>query len=419
MVLNIEKTFFNIGLHFNSDLGTFVHKKTGLPLTVRYDNDKQKIVLLDQTKIPFEVAVWTTSDWREAAFSGIKNMIVRGSQAIGCAAAYCMVLAANACVPFGKNFLSELKKAAKTIETARPTASPLRWAVSATLQAAEKQFQISGKVNDAVQAVKDAADHILTTDLIMCSYLRQEGQKYINDGDVILTHCNAGSLSSSYGGHALGIFEEASVKGKNILVVSKETRPRSQGFKLTTWELLTAKVPVVIITDNMVSSVISRYNINKIMVGADRVAKNGALANKIGTHDLALIASSFNIPFYVATGYSTIDLDTRTGSEIPIEERDPDEILYPYRLEAQEKIRHKTLSKNALKQWPPVKQTSRKKIPRKGKISIYNPAFDITPPHLIRKYITDIGSYKPDEIKKMNKKVIDAKVQERLKAWEV
>jgi len=417
MVINIERVFSDIGLVFDNKLGTYIHQKTRIPLTVRFDNDKQKLILLDQTKLPFDTLTWMTADWKEAAFSGIRNMIVRGSQAIGIAAAYSMLLAANSLASNSKMFLSELKNAGEIIKSARPTAAPLMWAVDKTFEAAEQKFKDTLNVDDAVQAVKDKADFILTNDLILCSFLRHEGRKYLEDGDVILTHCNAGSLSSSYGGHALGMIEEAVAEGIDLLVISKETRPRSQGFKLTTWELLKANVPVIIITDNMISSAIKRYNITKIIVGADRVSKDGSLANKIGTHDVAIISSAYKIPFYVATGVSTFDLKTEKGDNIPIEERNKEEILYYYRLEAKDKKDHRILSEKALMQWPLEKNISNKVVPKKGNTTIYNPAFDITPPKLINCYITDIGTFKPTEIKKLTIKEIEKKVKNRLKKW--
>ncbi len=417
MVINIETVFSNIGLVFDNELGTYVHQKTRIPITVRFDNDKQKLTLLDQTKLPFDTLTWMTADWKEAAFSGIRNMIVRGSQAIGIAAAYSMLLAAKSLASNSKMFLSELKKAGEIIKSVRQTASPLMWAVDKTFKAAEHKFKYTNNVDDAVQAVKDKADFILASDLILCSFLRKEGRKYLEDGDVILTHCNAGSLSSSYGGHALGMLEEAVAEGIDLLVISKETRPRSQGFKLTTWELLKANVPVIIITDNMISSAIKRYNITKIIVGADRVSKDGSLANKIGTHDVAIISSAYKIPFYVATTVSTVDLKTEKGDNIPIEERNKEEILYYYRLEAKDKKDHRILSEKALMQWPLEKNISNKVVPKKGNTTIYNPAFDITPPKLINYYITDIGTFKPTEIKKLTIKEIEQKVNNRLKKW--
>jgi methylthioribose-1-phosphate isomerase len=291
------------------------------------------------------------------------------------------------------------------------------WAVKETFKIAKKVFLNTDNSYQSVKALQEKADYILCSDLILNTVLRKEGRKYLKDNDIILTHCNAGSLSSSYGGHALGMIEEAVSEGMNITVISKETRPRSQGFKLTSWELIKAKVPLIIITDNMVSSAIKRYHITKIIVGADRVAKDGSLANKIGTHDLALLASNFKIPFYVATGYSTIDLHTKKGNEIPIEKRNRDEILFCYHVEAKYKKQNKLLSKKALTKWPPNNYLTNNANPNKGKITIYNPAFDITPPHLIKRFITDIGSFKPLNIKKLNTNIINNKVTNKINEW--
>ena len=417
MGIDLESVFRKIGLEFDSTLGTYVHKKTRIPLTVRFDYERGKLVLLDQTKLPFELAVWSTTDWKGAAFSGIRDMITRGSQSIGCTAGYCILLAAISLASDQTTFLRKLKAVGNVIKGARPTAVPLTWAVKKTFSVAQKAIEGGGSVEEAIQAIGDEADLILASDLILCSFLRNEGRRYLRDGDVILTHCNAGSLSSSYGGHALGMIEEAVVDGMDLLVVSKETRPRSQGFKLTTWELIRAGVPVIIITDNMVSSAISRYNISKIIVGADRISRDGSLANKIGTHDLAIIASAFKKPFYVATGCSTIDIETARGSDIPIEERDRDEVLYPYRLEARDRRTHGILSGRSLTQWPTEGLISEEDIPSKGKASVYNPAFDVTPPELIDRYITDIGSYRPKEITSLTEEAMGEKVRRRLEDW--
>ncbi|MEM4446286.1 MAG: s-methyl-5-thioribose-1-phosphate isomerase [Candidatus Jordarchaeales archaeon] len=410
----LEHVFSKIGLEFDEEIGTYAHVKTKIPLTVYYDDEKEELVLLDQTKLPFEVTVWKTRDWREAGNPGIKGMIVRGSQAIGCAAGYAMLLAANSFKSFGrKEFMEKLGEAASFLRATRPTASPLKWAVDLCERAARNALRDKG-VNEAVDAVKETADYILASDLIMNWYLRQEGKPFIKDGDVIMTHCNGGSLSSTFGGHALGIIEEAYAEGREIMVVAKETRPRSQGYKLTTWELNRAGVPVVIITDNMISSAIERFGVTKVLLGVDRVARDGSVANKIGSADIARVVALYeNIEFYYATSYSTIDLETLEGKNIPIEERSIDEVTYPYELEAKDKKERGILSSKSLDRWPPRELLVQGK-PGRGQIAIYNPAFDVTPPKLIDLIITDIGVFAPQQIRTLTEEKITLMVKERL-----
>ncbi|MEM3562211.1 MAG: s-methyl-5-thioribose-1-phosphate isomerase [Candidatus Jordarchaeaceae archaeon] len=415
-MVDIQKVFKKIGLEFDPESGAYVHNKTNIPLTVHYEPEEETLVLLDQTKLPYEFTVWKTKDYREAGIPGIKGMIVRGSQAIGCAAGYGMLLAA---LEFKKEkkdvFMKKLREAADFLNSTRPTASPLKWATDLCLKTAEKSLNKSGKVEEAVEGVREAADYFLAADLILSWYLRQDGKQYIEDGDVIMTHCNGGSMSSSYGGHALGMLEEAYVEGKDIVMVSKETRPRSQGYKLTVWELNRAQMPIIIVTDNMISSSFERFGVNKVLLGVDRVARDGSVANKIGSADIARIAALYgNVDFYYATSYSTIDLETKKGSEIPIEERSIDEVTYLYKLEAEDKRKNKIISEKSLKEWPPRNIITNKRIPGKGEIVIYNPAFDVTPPKLIDLIITDLGVYAPHQIKTLTNEKMNQIVNERL-----
>ncbi len=188
----VDNVLKRIGFEFDQEVGTYVHKKTNIPVTVYYDDSSGEIVLLDQVKIPYEVTSWRSTDWRKAAWDGIKGMIVRGSQAIGCAAGYVMLLASNSV-----NSIEELENAAGEIKRTRPTASPLFWAVDITMDAAKRAYKLDRNMDSVRNAVKEAADYILASDLILCQYLVQEGLKFIEDGDVVMTHCNGGSLSSS------------------------------------------------------------------------------------------------------------------------------------------------------------------------------------------------------------------------------
>lgn len=405
-----------VGLTFDSDVGIYTHKKTGIPLTVLFDYDQQKLVLLDQTKLPYEVTIWSTSDWKEAALVGIKEMITRGSQAIGVTGGYSMLLAAIHCSN-RTDFLPALESCADIIRNARPTAAPLSWAVDLTLNYARKLMTDGKPVDQIVQGVRQVADYILSSDLALNCLLRDEGKKFLADGDVIMTHCNGGSLSSTYGGHALGMLEESFVEGLDIRVVAKETRPRCQGYKLTVWELNRAGIPTIIVTDNMITSSIKEYKISKTILGVDRVTRDGSVANKIGSADIACIMQSHNIPFYYATSYSTIDIQTKSGADIPIEERSTEEMTYFYRLDSAYKKSEGTISQEALSEWPPKDLISVTNHPSKGEVALYNPAFDITPPKLIDLIITDIGTFAPDQIMTLTQESVTHIVEERLKTW--
>ncbi len=397
IIVGIEQTLEAVGLYFDSEVETFVHKKTGIPITLWYDDEGKKLNLIDQTKLPYELEVWQTKDWREAAIKGIRGMIVRGSQAIGCTGAYCMVLAANQFTgKTNEETIQYLSKVAEEVKSARPTAVNLSWAVDRVFTETKKSIQ-SGDRKDINLTVRKAADAIFAEDLLINRELRKNGSKYINDGDVIITHCNAGSLATSYGGSALSILEESYADGKDIVVVPKETRPRSQGFKLSVWELTRCNVPTIVITDNMVSSSLKACGVNKVLVGADRIAKDGAVANKIGTLDLAKICSLSEIPFYVAASYSTLDLSL-TGNMIPIEERDWHEMTAFYGYEAKVRKELGDLSTNAREQWPEPERITEKTRPSHGEVKLFNPAFDITPASLISLIILDIGCFSPSEI---------------------
>ncbi|MFX1362316.1 MAG: S-methyl-5-thioribose-1-phosphate isomerase [Promethearchaeota archaeon] len=408
--MDLERVLKAVNLSFDSEVETFVHRKTGIPITLWYDAEGEELNLIDQTKLPYELEVWKTKDWREAATIGIKGMIVRGSQAIGCTGAYCMVLAINQFTgKTSEEAVRHLSKAAEEIKSARPTAVNLSWAVNRVLNETKKSIQ-SEDGEDIHSVVRRTADAIFAEDLLINRELRKNGSEYIHDGDVIITHCNAGSLATSYGGSALSILEESYAKGKDIVVVPKETRPRNQGFKLSVWELTRCNIPTIVITDNMVSSSLNTYGVNKILVGADRIAKDGAVANKIGTLDLAKISSLSKIPFYVGASYSTLDLSL-TGDMIPIEERDWHEMTAFYNYEAKVRRGLGDLSSDAREQWPEPKRITEKAKPSHGEVKLFNPAFDVTPPNLISLIILDIGCFAPSEISMLNSDKIHRKIE--------
>jgi methylthioribose-1-phosphate isomerase len=418
--VNVDEVIKKIGLEYDGEVGIHVHNKTRIPLTIYYNHDEEELVYLDQTKLPFEITTWSTKDWKQGADPGIKDLIIRGSQAIGVAGGYCMLLAAVDTAKENNDpqgFINELKQKAEIIVNARPTAQPLPWAVNLTMDAVNNAFSKGMKVDGMVELVREMANYILASDLALNACTRREIRKHLRNGDIILHHCNAG-LAGSYGAHATCGIEEAYADGMDVVLVSHETRPRSQGFKITVWEALRCGLPVIAITDGMTNATIKKYGLNKAMLGVDRVAKDGSVANKIGSADAASVLHEYGLPFYYCTSYSTIDLATEHGKDIPIEERNIEEFTYPYRLEAEDKKRRGIISANALDEWPP-RELIVTGEPKSKKVMIFNPAFDVTPPQNITEIITDIGSFKPAQIGKLTMEKIEAKVRENLKEWGV
>jgi methylthioribose-1-phosphate isomerase len=418
--VNVDEVIKKIGLEYDGEVGIHVHNKTRIPLTIYYNHDEEELVYLDQTKLPFEVTTWSTRDWKQGADPGIKDLIIRGSQAIGVAGGYCMLLAAVDTAKAHSDpqgFVSELKQKAEIIANARPTAQPLPWSVNLAMDAVNRGFNKGMKVGEVVELVRDLANYILASDLALNAYTRGEIRNHLKNGDIILHHCNAG-LAGSYGAHATCGIEEAYADGMDLVLVSHETRPRSQGFKITVWEALRCGLPVIAITDGMTNATIKKYSLNKAMLGVDRVAKDGSVANKIGSADAASVFHEHGLPFYYCTSYSTIDLATEHGKDIPIEERNIEEFTYPYRLEAEDKKRRGIISANALDEWPPRALIVTGE-PESKKVMIFNPAFDVTPPQNITEIITDIGSFKPAQIRKLTLEKIETKVRENLEEWGV
>ncbi|WXG46005.1 MAG: S-methyl-5-thioribose-1-phosphate isomerase [Candidatus Atabeyarchaeum deiterrae] len=417
----VDSVIEKIGLEYDDEIGIQVHRKTHVPLTIYYDHENEELAYLDQTKLPFEITTWRTKDWKQAADPGIKGMIIRGSQAIGVAGGYCMLLAAVSTAKATgdpRKFMGELKKKGDFIASSRPTAQPLPWAVNLAIGAVEKAYHKGMKVDDMVEVVRAVADYILASDLALNACTRKEIRKHLENGDVILHHCNAG-LAGSYGAHATCGIEEAYADGLDLVLVSHETRPRSQGFKLTVWEALRCGLPVIAITDGMTNAAIRKFGLTKAMLGVDRVARDGSVANKIGSADAASVFHGYGLPFYYCTSYSTIDLETKLGKDIPIEERSIEEFTYPYRLEAEDKKRNGVTSEKALDEWPPRGLIATQHEPESHKVLIYNPAFDVTPPEHITEIIMDIGSYRPSQIKKLTDEKIKEIVKANLKNWGV
>lgn len=323
------------------------------------------LVMIDQRLLPHRLRYLRLRTAKQVA-KAIKDMAVRGAPAIGVAAAMGLALEAWRCrTRRRERILGRLEKAAELLRATRPTAVNLFWAIDRVMKVAEG-CETAEEVREKVvaEALKMAEEDVETNKRI-----GDNGAQLIEDGDIILTHCNAGALATVGYGTALGVIRSAIKQGKRIRVYSSETRPRLQGARLTVWELMRDNIPVTMITDNMAAFLMQRGEISKVIVGADRIlAKTGHVINKIGTLSHAIAAKNFNIPFLVAAPFSTIDFE-HTLEEVVIEERDLREVFY----------------------------VGRERIAPRGAKAI-NPAFDITPPDLISYIVTEKGVYKPEEL---------------------
>ncbi|MCR6544209.1 S-methyl-5-thioribose-1-phosphate isomerase [Dehalobacterium formicoaceticum] len=324
-----------------------------------------QLILLDQTKLPGEVCYFTCTNYQDVV-DAIKRLVVRGAPAIGAAAAYGMVLAAwSGSQKDSAAFHEELGHAARELAASRPTAVNLFWALDRMKQ----------RINPAqapamiYQTLLEEAHGILREDLILNQKMGRLGQELIPQAGSILTHCNAGALATGGYGTALGVIRAAHEAGKKVQVFADETRPLLQGARLTAFELMEENIPVTLITDSMAGSVMQKGWVDLVLVGADRITANGDVANKIGTYSLAVLAHAHGIPFYVAAPVSTFDLTLAAGEDIPIEERSPEEVRNIFGF-----------------------QSAPLDVP------VFNPAFDVTPHHLISAIITEKGIiHHPDQ----------------------
>jgi methylthioribose-1-phosphate isomerase len=282
------------------------------------------VKLIDQTRLPHEVAVvacHTDSEMCDA----IRAMRIRGAPALGVAAAYGMALGSENAPDQPEGFSRHLEAVGQRLKSTRPTAVNLSWGVEHALEAAAL-LTTSGP--DRVRAALwELADQLADADVAINQQIGAHGADLIPDGSRILTHCNAGALATVDWGTALGVVRSAHRQGKQLHVYVDETRPFLQGSRLTAWELAEEGIPYAVITDNMAGHLMARGDIDLCIVGADRIAASGDVANKIGTYSVAVLASVHALPFYVAAPTSTIDLRTKTGAEIPIEERNATEVL--------------------------------------------------------------------------------------------
>lgn len=313
-------------------------------------------MILAQTRLPQETRYLELDDYRDV-IEAIKRLEVRGAPAIGIAAAYGMALAVHQTERCDTEFLREI---AARFADSRPTAVNLFWAVDRMLGKARQLPP--GDLDKILAALWTEAEAIHEEDRRMCDQIGQHGATLINDGDTILTHCNAGALATGGIGTALGVIYTVHDQGKKLRVYAGETRPLLQGARLTVWELMQAGIDVTLICDNSVGMLMKQGAINHVIVGADRIARNGDVANKIGTYSIAVLAEHHGVPFYVAAPVSTFDDATATGDDIVIEERSPDEVT--------EGFGDRIAPDDA---------------------RVYAPAFDVTPFELVTCFITDKG----------------------------
>lgn len=338
--------------------------------TVTWDDSQHQVRMIDQRLLPGEYREVSFSSYVQVA-EAIQQMVVRGAPAIGASAAYGMALAAYTSTASDiLAFKDEMFKAREVLLRARPTAANLTWAIDRMLQVFENSEP--GNIDDLRQTMLEQAQLIADQDVQINKEMASHGAKLMGDNETVIHHCNTGALATVDWGTALGVIRMAHEQGKNPHVLVDETRPRLQGARLTAWELEQYGISYEIITDNAAGFFLSSGIIDRVLVGADRVAANGDVANKIGTYMLALAARDNQVPFFVVSPTSTVDLSVQDGNQIPIEERDPGEVLRIQFLGA--------------------------RVAPEG-ARARNPAFDVTPHRLITGIVTENGVvYPPFEV---------------------
>ena len=284
------------------------------------------VKMVDQRQLPLQYVVVEFDDYREVARS-IKEMYIRGAPAIGAAAAFGLALAARQSQATGREgLLADLETAADVLRATRPTAVNLFWAADRMLRTAQTSTQV--EVDGIIQDLIDEAQRIADEDVEINRRMGAHGATLVEDGFNILTHCNAGALATVDYGTALAVIRAAHEGGKKIHVWVDETRPRLQGARITSWELMNEGIPMTLIADNVAGHLMRTGQVDIVFVGSDRTAANGDVANKIGTYKLGVLAKENGIPFYPVVPTSTIDLSVPTGDDIPIEERDAQEVTH-------------------------------------------------------------------------------------------
>jgi methylthioribose-1-phosphate isomerase len=328
--------------------------------TIDWKEEANSIVFVDQTLLPKEYRIIeckTVPSLCEA----IKALRIRGAPALGAAGAFGIALAAFLSeVRDIETMTKDLKVAGKALKSTRPTAINLSWGVDRVLEAVSDAFDVQGVKDIALQEARDIAEEDVATNKLIGEY----GAKFLNDGDTVLTHCNAGRLACVDWGTALGVVRSAIAEGKEIKVIACETRPLNQGSRITTWELMQDKIPVTLIADSMAGWAMHQGLVNSVLVGADRITQD-VVFNKVGTYTLSVLAKEHEIPFYVAAPISTFDFDGWENT-VKIEMRDPDEL----RFYGSEQLAPKD-------------------------VEVLNPAFDVTPMENVTALITEKGVFYP------------------------
>ncbi|MDR5694094.1 MAG: S-methyl-5-thioribose-1-phosphate isomerase [Armatimonadota bacterium] len=325
--------------------------------------EKERVKLLDQTKLPHRVEVVECTRWEEVA-EAIRTLKIRGAPAIGVAGAFALALAARTLPSRTREeFLEALTHISRQIQQTRPTAVNLSWALHRLLQFARNY---PGNFQELPSLLLEEAGRIAQEDIETNRAIARHGSSLIQPGERILTYCNTGSLATVDYGTALGIIRAAHEQGKGVHVYVCETRPVLQGARLTAWEVLQYGIPATLITDNAAGFLMRKGQVDRVLVGADRIARNGDVANKIGTYTLAILARFHGIPFIVAAPLSSVDFEAPDGWAIPIEERPPEEVTHIGGL----------------------------RIAPEG-IQVANPAFDVTPADLVTAIVTERGIATP------------------------
>ncbi len=317
------------------------------------------VVMIDQTKLPAEETFVTCTTYDEVA-DAIRTMVIRGAPAIGCAAA--MGVAIGVQKATDENLDAQVEDICETLAATRPTAVNLFWGIE-RMRGLYKTLRSEGIETARVRELLiDEAKEVLREDIEINKAMGRNGAALLPQGGTVMTHCNAGALATGGYGTALGVIRAAVESGNPVAVMANETRPFMQGARLTVWELQQDNIPVTLLTDNMAGHMMQRGEVNAVVVGADRIASNGDVANKIGTYSVAVLAKENGIPFYVAAPISTLDMNLESGAQIPIEERAADEVT---------QIRGHQIA--------PLET------------QVKNPAFDVTPNRYVSAIITERG----------------------------
>ncbi len=326
------------------------------------------VVTIDQTKLPGELVFLKMKKCSDVA-SAIENMKLRGAPLIGVAAAYGLALTAFHSKAKERDVLiREIEESAEILRKTRPTAVNLFWAINRIVK---KAHGTSGDAKAVAKVITEEAERMADEDVAVNRKIGEHGSKLLGNGDVVLTHCNAGSLATVDYGTALGVIRAAWGQGKHIKVIATETRPKLQGARLTAFELKRDGIPVTVITDSMVGYVMSKQLVNQVVVGADRIVRD-AIINKIGTYNIAVLAHEHGIPFYVAAPTSTMDLDHTSGDAV-IEHRNTEEVTH----------------------------LRSERIVPKG-VEVINPAFDVTPMKYVSAVITETAVFSPENLKTLH-----------------